>query len=67
MIALFDMIPALLSKHEKRVVFSSIVDGTFAEQYAETFFWMTDSMIVNECRKTEHVRPGIKIIMVNSR
>ena len=25
-------------KHEKRVVFSNIVDGTFAEQYAETFF-----------------------------
>ena len=56
-IALYDMIPALLSKHEKRVVFSNIVDGTFAEQYAETFFWLTDSMIVNECRKTDN--PGI--------
>ena len=56
-ITLYDMIPALLSKHEKRVVFSNIVDGTFAEQYAETFFWLTDSMIVNECRKTDN--PGI--------
>ena len=56
-IALYDMIPALLSKHEKRVVFSNIVEGTFAEQYAETFFWLTDSMIVNECRKTDN--PGI--------
>lgn len=51
-IALYDTLPALLSKHEKRVVFSDIVDGTYAEQYAETFFWLTDSMIVNECRKT---------------
>ena len=56
-ITLYDMIPALLSKHEKRVVFSNIVEGTFAEQYAETFFWLTDSMIVNECRKTDN--PGI--------
>ena len=51
-IAIYDTLPALLSKHEKRVVFSDIVDGTYAEQYAETFFWLTDSMIVNECRKT---------------
>lgn len=56
-IALYDMLPALLSRHEKRVVFSNIVHGTFAEQYAETFFWLTDSMIVNECRKTDD--PGI--------
>lgn len=56
-IALYDMLPALLSKHEKRVVFSNIVNGSFAEQYAETFFWITDSMIVNECRKTDN--PGI--------
>ena len=56
-ISLYDMIPAMLSKHEKRVVFSNIVDGTYAEQYAETFFWLADSMIVNECRKTDN--PGI--------
>ena len=53
-ISLYDMIPAMLSKHEKRVVFSNIVDGTYAEQYAETFFWLADSMIVNECRRTDN-------------
>ena len=52
-IALYDILPALLSKHEKRVVFGNIINGSFAEQYAETFFWLTDSMIVNECRKTD--------------
>lgn len=56
-IAIYDMLPALLSKHEKRVIFSSVVNGTFAEQYAETFFWLSDSMLVNECRKTDD--PGI--------
>ena len=52
-IALYDMIPSMLSKHEKRVVFSDVTKGTYAEQYAETFFWLTDSMIVNECRRTD--------------
>ncbi len=52
-ISIYDMLPALLSKHEKRVVFSDVIKGSFAEQYAETFFWLTDSMIVNECRKTD--------------
>ena len=56
-LALYDTLPALLSKHEKRVVFGEVVNGTFAEQYAETFFWLTDSMIVNECRKTDD--PGV--------
>lgn len=56
-IAIYDMLPALLSRHERRVVFSNVVPGTFAEQYAETFFWLSDSMIVNECRKTDD--PGI--------
>ena len=56
-IAVYDMLPALLSKHEKRVVFNSVANGTFAEQYAETFFWLSDSMLVNECRKTDD--PGI--------
>lgn len=60
-IALYDMLPALLSTHEKRVVFSNVINGTFAEQYAETFFWLTDSMIVNECRKTNdpNVAPAL--------
>ncbi len=56
-IAIFDILPALLSKHEKRVVFREVQNGSFAEQYSDTFFWLTDSMIVNECRKTDN--PGI--------
>ena len=56
-LAIFDQIPGLLSQHEKRVVFNSVANGTFAEQYAETFFWLSDSMLVNECRKTDD--PGI--------
>ncbi len=48
-LAIYDQIPALLSKHEKRVVFKDITDGTYADRYEETFYWLSDSMISNEC------------------
>lgn len=48
-LAIFDQIPGLLSQHEKRVIFKKIQEGSYAEQYEETFFWLTDSMISNEC------------------
>ena len=48
-LAIFDSIPGLLSQHEKRVVFKDIQEGSFSDQYNETFFWLSDSMISNEC------------------
>ncbi|MBQ9207666.1 MAG: ATP-binding protein [Treponema sp.] len=48
-LALFDQIPGLLSRHEKRVVFKEIAENSYAEQYEETFFWLSNSMISNEC------------------
>lgn len=48
-LAIFDQIPGLLSRHEKRVVFKEIQDGSHADQYEETFFWLSDSMMSNEC------------------
>ncbi len=37
-LSIFDQIPGLLSQHEKRVVFKKIQEGSYAEQYEETFF-----------------------------
>ena len=48
-LAIFDQIPGFLSQHEKRVVFKQLQDGSYADQYEETFFWLSDSMISNEC------------------
>ncbi|MCQ2398436.1 MAG: DUF4143 domain-containing protein, partial [Sphaerochaetaceae bacterium] len=48
-LAIYDQIPALLSKHEKRVIFKDVLNGTSADRYEETFFWLSDSMISNEC------------------
>lgn len=48
-LAIYEQIPGLLSRHEKRVVFNDIKDKTHALQYSETFFWLSNSMICNNC------------------
>jgi len=60
-LAIFDQIPGLLSRHEKRVVFNRIVEGSVAEQYEETFFWLADSMIANECRRCNDPNVGLSL------
>ena len=60
-LAIYDQIPGLLSRHEKRVVFNRIAEGSTAEQYEETFFWLTDSMVANECRKVNDPNVGLSL------
>ena len=60
-LAIFDRIPGLLSRHEKRVIFSKIKQGSSAEQYEDTFFWLADSMISNECFLTNDPNVGLSI------
>lgn len=60
-LTIFDQIPGLLSRHEKRVVFNRIVEGSSANQYEETFFWLSDSMIANECRLAADPNVGLSL------
>lgn len=60
-ITIFDQIPGLLSQHEKRVVFSNVVAQSTADQYEETFFWLSDSMISNECFLCNDPNVGLSI------
>ena len=60
-LAIFDQIPGLLSRHEKRVVFNRIATGSSADQYEETFFWLTDSMVANECRRANGPNVGLSL------
>ncbi|MCD8200769.1 MAG: AAA family ATPase [Clostridia bacterium] len=46
--AIYDQMPGLLSRHEKRVIFSD-VEGSSIDRYEDTFFWLDDSMICNVC------------------
>lgn len=48
-LALYDQIPSFLSKSQKRVIISKIEKGATFPKYHDTFFWLSDSMIVNEC------------------
>lgn len=51
-VSIFDQIPGLLSKHEKRIIFDQIEKGSRSQQYDDPLFWLADSMIVNECFRT---------------
>ena len=48
-LSIFDQIPSFLSSHEKRVKINSISTTDFGLNYEETFFWLADSKICNEC------------------
>ncbi len=48
-LSIFDQIPSFLSQHEKRVKINSISPDNTGINYEETFFWLADSMICNEC------------------
>ena len=60
-LTIFDQIPGLLSQHEKRVVFKDIQEGSYADQYSDTFFWLSDSMISNECFLCNDPNVGLSI------
>ena len=60
-LALFDQIPGLLSRNEKRVIFNEIAENSYAEQYEDTFFWLSNSMISNECFLCNDPNVGLSV------
>lgn len=48
-LSIFDQIPAFLSQHEKRVILSDVEEGASFSRFNDTFFWLDNSMIANEC------------------
>ena len=60
-LAIFDQIPGLLSRHEKRVVFKDVEKGSSFEQYEDTFFWLEDSMICNVCFNCSDPKVGLAV------
>lgn len=60
-ISIFDQIPGLLSQHEKRVIFKRVGEGSYADQYEDTFFWLADSMIANECFLCNDPNVGLSV------
>jgi hypothetical protein len=60
-LAIFDQIPAFLSKAEKRVNLSKIAKGSSYPAYHDTFFWLSDSMMVNECFNCSDPNVGLSL------
>ena len=60
-LAIFDQIPAFLSKSERRVMLSSIDKNATFPKYHDTFFWLANSMIVNECFNCTDPNVGLSL------
>lgn len=60
-LSIFDQIPAFLSQHEKRVRLSDIKEGTTFPMYYDTFFWLGDSMITNQCFNCSDPNVGLSL------
>lgn len=60
-LAIFDQIPAFLSRSERRVVMSEVEKGAGLPKYHDTFFWLADSMIVNECFNCNDPSVGLSL------
>lgn len=59
--AIFDQIPSFLSKSEKRIILSQVEKGATYPKYHETFFWLSDSMMVNECFNCTDPNVGLSL------
>ena len=60
-LSVFDQIPSFLSKHEKRVVLANLERNATFEKYDESFFWLADSMIANECFNCNDPNVGLSL------
>jgi len=60
-LSIFEQLPGFLSKHEKRVILSKIAQGSTIDQYTDTFFWLGNSMICNECFLTRDPNIGLAL------
>ena len=60
-LSIFDQIPAFLSRSERRVLMNSIEKGASFPKYHDTFFWLSDSMIANECFNCSDPNVGLSL------
>ena len=59
--SIFDAIPGALSSHEKRIRLNSgDIDNRYP-LYSDTFFWLSDSMICNECFRCNDPNVGLSL------
>ena len=59
--SIFEQIPSFLSQHEKRVRLSNIEANSTFPMYQDTFFWLGNSMIANECFSCKDPNVGLSL------
>lgn len=59
--AVFDAIPGLLSKHEKKLVYAEIEKGSRARDFMTAFTWLRDAMTVNICELARDPSVGLAL------
>lgn len=59
--AIFDSIPAQLSRKEKKYRFSSIDKAARSRSYKEAFLWLREAMIVNICFNSTDPNVGLEL------
>ncbi|MDE7144174.1 MAG: ATP-binding protein, partial [Muribaculaceae bacterium] len=60
-LAIFDQIPSFLSQSGRRVIMNSVEKGASFPRYHDTFYWLADSMIVNECFNCKDPNVGLSL------
>lgn len=65
--AIFDEIPAQLSRHEKKFRLSDIDASGRSRKYKQPFFWLADAMITNHCYNATEPNVGLKLSMERKR
>lgn len=58
---IYDGMPGYLSRHEKRIKISDIDAGQNTDSMGDAFFWLNDSMIVNECFACNDPNVGLSL------
>lgn len=59
--AIFDEIPAQLSKHEKKFRLASLDDDARMRGYEDAFFWLADAKIINCCYNATEPNIGLRL------
>lgn len=59
--SIFEQIPTFLSRHEKRVRLSNVEEKATYPLYQDTFFWLGNAMMVNECFHCSDSNVGLAV------
>ncbi|WP_101621460.1 ATP-binding protein [Bifidobacterium parmae] len=60
-LSIFDGLPGQLSKHEKRFSLASIGKTARMRDYEDSFFWLSDARITNNCYNSTDPHVGLRL------